>query len=316
MRRAAPAAPDPPAGLLQRRPRRSLAVRVVAVVRQEARWLRARARAGGGMSCRLDGPGRVGGGAGDGQPAGAVLVERRRVRPAAQRGVAGREVAGGDPFGPAVGNTRRVGPGRRGAGSTPAAGRISGPSRRRRGGRAGSARPGSSCAPHGVLPRRTRGELPDRLPGRRPSTSRAPPAAVPLGGGEPAVPGQERAGGDREDRAPKPPGYRRGPGPSTAGAAPRSRAAARAARHPWRCRGTAAPPGRTAASGAPCTPAKRSRRGGAGRRRIAALACSDDLPSPTGFRFMRTRGCRECWSYRVGGSRRFPILVRFRPSRA
>lgn len=109
---------------------------------------------------------------------------------------------------------------------------------------------------------------------------------------ERAVPGQERAGGDREDRAPKPPGYQRrqrrepdpwarsGPGPSTAGAAQRSRAAARAARRPWRCRGAAAPAGRTATSGSPCTPAKRSRRDGASRRN-AALACSDDFSIPT-----------------------------------
>ncbi|MGY3205830.1 hypothetical protein ACVW19_006345 [Streptomyces sp. TE5632] len=166
----------------------------------------ARARAGGEDACRVNGPGlgRMGGDAGDGQPVGAVLAERRRVEPAARRGVAGREGAGGDPFG--LGG-EDLAPGRAKAARGRANVRGVEDSPDRPGGD-GAVAPGRLALdppvpPAGVLPRQTRNELFDRLPGRRPSGSRAPPAVVSLGGAAPAVPGQERAGGDREDRAPK-----------------------------------------------------------------------------------------------------------------
>ena len=85
------------------------------------------AEAEGEIPCLLHGPlaGRVGGDAAEVHPAGAVLDEDQHVEALAQHGVYVQEVDREDPAAWVCRNCRQLGPERRGAGSMPAACRIS-----------------------------------------------------------------------------------------------------------------------------------------------------------------------------------------------
>lgn len=167
----------------------------------------------------------------------------------------------------------QVGPVRRGAGSMPAAWRISHTVDAAMGWPSRASSPWIRLCPPWVLPSQTQHRLLECSPGRRPPGAGAPRAVIPLRRDELAGPGQQGARREGEDLGPAVTGIsgwkwrptrtdpqaRSGPGPRSDGAGQRSRAEVRAPRRPSRCHCAAALRGRTAACGQPCTAVKPSR---------------------------------------------------------
>lgn len=156
-----------------------------------------------------------------------------------------------------VRNSRQVGPARRGAGSMPAAWRIFHTGRGDGVSESGQLALHPPLPPLCVLSSELQDQLLERCPDRQPSGAGAPGTVVPLRRNEPAMPGQQGPGSNREDLVPATTGYQAGehsqPEPVRRLVTDRAGELTaqhrilmpqeRATRLPYRCRGAAAPRG-------------------------------------------------------------------------